>query len=82
QRAQAIAGWYMDRKDQDGWEADKLMPMLVALEELIPWLKQWHNDLDPEYGERMGDFYEGFLFAELRQLELTRDDLLVWQPPA
>lgn len=82
QRAQAIAGWYMDRKDQDGWEADKLMPMLVALEELIPWLKQWHNELDPEYGERMGDFYEGFLFAELRQLELTRDDLLAWQPPA
>lgn len=82
QRAQAIAGWYMDRKDQDGWEADKLMPMLVALEELIPWLKQWHNELDPEYGERMGDFYEGFLFEELRQLELTRDDLLAWQPPA
>lgn len=82
QRAQAIAGWYMDRKDQDGWEDDKLMPMLVALEELIPWLKQWHNELDPEYGERMGDFYEGFLFAELRQLELTRDDLLAWQPPA
>lgn len=82
QRAQAIAGWYMDRKDQDGWEADKLMPMLVALEELIPWLKQWHNELDPEYGERMGDFYEGFLFEELRQFELTRDDLLAWQPPA
>lgn len=82
QRAQAIAGWYMDRKDQDGWEADKLMPTLVALEELIPWLKQWHNELDPEYGERMGDFYEGFLFEELRQLELTRDDLLAWQPSA
>ncbi|GKW48595.1 BREX-2 system adenine-specific DNA-methyltransferase PglX [Halomonas sp. NCCP-2165] len=82
QRAQAIAGWYMDRKDRDGWEADKLMPMLVALEELIPWLKQWHNELDPEYGERMGDFYEGFLFEELRQLELTRDNLLAWQPPA
>ncbi|MGM0694046.1 MAG: BREX-2 system adenine-specific DNA-methyltransferase PglX [Pseudomonadota bacterium] len=82
QRAQAIAGWYMDRKDRDGWEADKLMPMLVALEELIPWLKQWHNELDPEYGERMGDFYEGFLFEELRQLELIRDDLLAWQPLA
>ncbi|SHE75311.1 hypothetical protein SAMN02745148_01048 [Modicisalibacter ilicicola DSM 19980] len=81
QRAQAIAGWYMERKEQDGWEPDKLMPMLVALEELIPWLKQWHNELNPEFGERMGEFYEGFLFEELRQLELTRDDLLAWQLP-
>ena len=30
----------------------------------------------------MGECYEGFLFEELRQLELTRDDLLAWQPPA
>lgn len=82
QRAQAIAGWYMERKEQDGWEPDKLMPILVALEELIPWLKQWHNELNPEFGERMGEFYEGFLFEELRQLELTRDNLLAWQPPA
>lgn len=82
QRAQAIAGWYMERKEQDGWEPDKLMPMLVALEELIPWLKQWHNDLNPEFGERMGEFYEGFLFEELRQLDLTREDILAWRPPA
>lgn len=82
QRAQAIAAWYMDRKQQDGWEAAQLQPMLVALEELVPWLRQWHNDVDPEFGQRMGDFYEGFLFEELRELELTRDDLLNWQPPA
>jgi len=59
QRAKAIAAWCIARKEEDGWEADKLTPMLVALDELIPWLKQWHNDMDPEYGERMGDFYEG-----------------------
>jgi hypothetical protein len=82
QRAQAIAGWYMERKEQDGWEPDKLMPMLVALEELIPWLKQWHNDLNPEFGERMGEFYEGFLFEELRQLDLTREDIWAGRPPA
>jgi len=82
QRAQAIAAWYMDRKQQDGWEAAQLLPMLVALEELIPWLKQWHNHLDPEFGQRMGYFYEGFLFEELRELDLTRDDLLNWQPEA
>ncbi|MBL4761307.1 MAG: BREX-2 system adenine-specific DNA-methyltransferase PglX [Gammaproteobacteria bacterium] len=82
QRAQAIASWYLDRKERDGWEADKLTPMLVAIDELIPWLKQWHNDIDPEFGERMGDYYEGFLLEELRQLNVSRDELLVWVPPA
>lgn len=82
QRAQAIAAWYLDRKEGEGWEADRLMPMLVALNELIPWLKQWHNEVDPEFGERMGDYYEGFLLEELRSLEIMRDDLLRWQPPA
>lgn len=82
QRAQAIAAWYEARKENDGWEAHRLMPMLVALDELIPWLKQWHNDIDPEFGERMGNFYEGYLFEELRRWELTREELNQWQPAA
>lgn len=82
QRAQAIAAWYLERKEGEGWEAERLMPMLVALDELIPWLKQWHNEVDPEFGERMGDYYEGFLLEELRNLEITRADLLSWQPAA
>ncbi len=49
--------------------------MLVALDELVPWLKQWHNEVDAEFGERMGDYYEGFLLEELRNLEITRADL-------
>lgn len=82
QRAQAIAAWYLERKDGEGWEPERLMPMLVALDELIPWLKQWHNEVDPEFGERMGDYYEGFLLEELRNLGITRADLLSWQPAA
>ncbi|WKJ90177.1 BREX-2 system adenine-specific DNA-methyltransferase PglX [Methylomonas montana] len=81
QRAQAIAVWYIDRKERDGWHAEQLKPMLVALDELIPWLKQWHNEIDPEFGERLGDYYEGFLLEELRQLQLSRDELLTWEPP-
>jgi hypothetical protein len=82
QRAQAIAGWYLERKEQEGWQAEQLKPLLVALDELIPWLKQWHNQMNPEFGERMGDYFEGFLLEELRQLELPRDELLSWEPPA
>ncbi|MFP4061721.1 MAG: DUF7008 domain-containing protein [Halochromatium sp.] len=62
--------------------AFQLKPLLVALDELMPWLKQWHNALDPEFGERLGDYYEGFLLEELRQLELARDERLAWKPAA
>jgi hypothetical protein len=81
QRAQAIAAWYLERKEQDGWEAEQLKPMLLALDELTPWLKQWHNEIDPEYGERLGDYYDGFLLEELRQVDISRDDLAAWEPP-
>ena len=56
--------------------------MLEALDELVPWLKQWRNEIDPEFGQRMGDYFEGFLFEELRDLVLYRHDLRVWRPPA
>ncbi len=82
QRAEAIAAWYLDRKDKDGWSVEKLMPLLVALDELIPWLKQWHNEIHPEYGERPGDYYDGFLAEELRQFGVSRDALAAWEMPA
>jgi hypothetical protein len=82
QRATAIAAWYLDRKDSEAWEAEQLMPMLVALDELIPWLKQWHNHIDPEFNERMGDYYESFLLEELRTLSVPRTALPSWLPPA
>ena len=78
----AITAWYLDRKGQEGWDGERLKPMLVALDELVPWLKQWHNAIDREFGERLGDYYEGFLLEELRQLDIARDALLAWEPPA
>ncbi len=81
-QARAIAAWYTDIVDSDGWSAERRKPLLAGLDELIPWLKQWHNDIDPEYGERMGDFYEGYLKGQLQALGLTREDLRTWQPPA
>ena len=55
-------------------------PSLVD-DELLPWLKQWHNDIDPEFGVPMGDYFEGFLQEESRNLGLTLDEIRAWQPP-
>ena len=81
QRATAIVVWYQDRKEVDGFSKEQLMPMLVAIDELIPWLKQWHNELDPEYELKMGDYYESWLLEELKELDIARGELLSWVPP-
>ena len=82
QQAQALAAWYTEAVEQEGWPADRLKPLLLGLDELMPWLQQWHNDIDPVYNERMGDFFDIFLQGQLQQHGLTREDLNTWQPPA
>jgi len=80
QQATAIAGYYLDMKDTEGWEPARLQPLLAGLLELVPWLKQWHNEVDPVYGERMGDYYGAFVSDEARSLGFTLDDLHAWKP--
>jgi hypothetical protein len=82
QQATALAGYYVDMKDSDGWEPARLQPLLAGLLELVPWLKQWHNDVDANYGARMGDYYEGFVAEEARAQGFTLDDLRAWKPAA
>lgn len=80
QQATALAGYYLDMKDSEGWEPARLQPLLASLLELVPWLEQWHNELDPVFGERMGDYYRGFVTQEARDLGFTLDDLRAWKP--
>src|SRR5436189_219662 len=61
QQARALAAWYTELVEREGWVVERLTPLLAGIAELIPWLKQWHNDIDPDYHERMGDFFEIFL---------------------
>jgi hypothetical protein len=82
EQAQALAGYYTEMVEQEGWPAERLKPLLAGIGELLPWLKQWHNDIDPSFNERMGDFFETFLRSELQKQGLTREDLAAWAPPA
>ena len=80
QQATALAGFYLDMKDNEGWPPERLQPLLAGLLELVPWLEQWHNEIDPIYGERMGHYYKGFVAEEARSLGFTLDDLRGWKP--
>jgi hypothetical protein len=77
QQARALTNLYQERKDEDGWDTTQLMPILVALDEVLPWVQQWHNDPDPVHGTRAGDAFRAFLDEELRRhginLAIPRD---------
>jgi hypothetical protein len=82
QLAKAISAYYVDVQERLGGRDDpRLVPLLACLIELLPWLKQWHNDVDPEFGLPMGDYFEGFIQEEARQMGKTVDDIKAWQPP-
>ena len=83
QRASALAGLYQQRKDELGWEGARLVPLLAGLWELVPWLKQWHNEPSEAYqGERLGDYFAAFVLEEARLLGKTTEDFEAWRPGA
>jgi hypothetical protein len=82
QLAKAIAAHYVRVQEQEGGRDDpRLVPLLACLIELLPWLKQWHNDIDPEFNMGMGDYFEGFVQDEARQMGRTIEQVRAWQPP-
>ena len=82
QLAQAISAYFVEVQECLGGREDpRLPPLLANLLQLLPWLKQWHNDLDPVYDLSMGDYFESFIQDEARQIDKTLDEVRSWQPP-
>ena len=81
EQSRAVAGYFSRMREQEGWTAERLTPLLAALLELLPWVRQYHNAPDPEFDVGMGDYFEAFVDDEARALSLTRDALQAWTPP-
>ena len=81
EQALALASLISARIDE-GWDTPKLIPLLAGLHELQPWVRQWHNQIDPEYGESVADTIDDELTARMAELHLTTTDLTSWRPTA
>ncbi|EDL59261.1 BREX-2 system adenine-specific DNA-methyltransferase PglX [Gimesia maris] len=82
QLARAISAYFVEVQEQFGGRDDpRLIPLLACQIELLPWLKQWHHDLDPEFNQRMDEVFAGFITAEAKALEMTSAEIKNWQPP-
>lgn len=75
QRAQALAEWYNELRFDEGWDAEALAPALAGLLDLLPWVKQWHNEFDPSIGVAFGDYLADFIEQEARELGITTAEL-------
>ncbi|MGA5554610.1 BREX-2 system adenine-specific DNA-methyltransferase PglX [Streptomyces lavendulocolor] len=61
---------------------EEVTPFLAGLLELQPWLDQWHNEFDPNFGTSPADFFRGDRQMEQGKHGLTDDDLRAWRPAA
>jgi hypothetical protein len=81
QRGTAVVAYY-DARKKEGWTAERLTPLLAALEQLLPWIHQWHPEIDPEYNETAGTSFQTLLESEAQELGLTLEQIRSWTPPA
>ncbi|AXE23436.1 BREX-2 system adenine-specific DNA-methyltransferase PglX [Streptomyces globosus] len=62
--------------------SEELTPFLAGLLELQPWLDQWHNEFDANFGASPAAFFRGDRQMVQGEHGLTDDDLRAWRPAA
>ena len=74
-QAHALIMLIEERATTDGWDKDRLIPLLAGLAEVMPWVRQWHDEVDPSFGASPAQEYDGYLTSQREKYGLTEDDL-------
>lgn len=72
----------MDEMVADGASDDALVPLIAGLGELLFWVEQWHDEVDPAFGINAADFARTDYDQRRTQVGASETDLLDWRPPA
>jgi hypothetical protein len=80
EQAHALMTLIEERSTRDGWEKDRLIPLIAGLAEVLPWVKQWHGEIDDSYGMSPADAYAGYLEDQQLKHGLTVEALTAWRP--
>ncbi|QEL17818.1 BREX-2 system adenine-specific DNA-methyltransferase PglX [Limnoglobus roseus] len=80
EQATALIAYYDTRK-REGWDAKRLTPLLAGLDQLLPWIHQWHTEIDAEFGETAGQSFQAMLAHDAHELGLTLEAVRTWTPP-
>jgi hypothetical protein len=79
EQARALATYYQKMRTEEGWEPERLKPILAGLLDLREWLQQWHDDVDPETGLKLGTYFSEFAEAQCQELGFSVQGVLSWQ---
>ncbi len=79
-QATALVGYY-DARKREGWDARRLTPLLAGFDQLLPWIHQWHPEIDKEFGETAGQSFQTMLEHDAHELGLTLEQIRQWTPP-
>ena len=67
-------------REQEGWDDERLVPLVAGLSELQPWVEQWHSEVDERYGVSMTAFCQEQLDQRAAQVGKTSAQLAAWRP--
>lgn len=81
ERGQATARLANDLS-RAGAPEEQVIPLIGALIEIEPWLKQWHDELDARTGVSPAAAVAGVTTTLLGRLGLGRDAVAAWRPAA
>ncbi|MFI2184262.1 BREX-2 system adenine-specific DNA-methyltransferase PglX [Streptomyces sioyaensis] len=80
-QATALLNIVSERRKQQDWSGEQLVPLLAGINELMPWLRQWFGEVDDEWGEESAaEEFQSFLDGELAREQLTPAALTEWRP--
>ena len=76
EQAQALATYFTGHS----LTREEIVPFLAGLLELQPWLNQWHDEFDPQYGGSPAAFFDGYRKQIQGEHGLTDEDVRTWRP--
>jgi len=75
EQAHALVTLIEERSTTDGWGVGRIKPLLAGLLEVMPWVCQWHNEVDERYGVSPAETYDQYLASQRDRYDLTDEDL-------
>ena len=81
EQARALARLLLAGVNADGWDVERVTPVLAGLVELEPWLHQWHAEAVSGFPTSPAQAISGLLDQRLAAAGLTRQQVAAWRPP-
>ncbi|MEU1950840.1 BREX-2 system adenine-specific DNA-methyltransferase PglX [Nocardia rhamnosiphila] len=79
QQGLALATIYAMR-ESEGMPLAQLVPVVVGIAEVLPWVKQWHSGVDPHLGVDLAEYLSNQLAEKSAAVGVPVQDLAQWRP--